>query len=108
MSIGELTRLDTVVQVLRAHEAALQRDGVRHVDVFGSLARGSADVRSDVDLCVELDPAARAKGFAQVGQIEDLRAQLRAIVGAPVDLVVAPVSKPDLRRHIDEDAVRAF
>lgn len=25
-----------------------------------------------------------------------------------IDLVVAPVSKPDLRRHIEQDAVRAF
>lgn len=108
MSVGGLTRLETVVQALRAHEAALRRDGVRHVDVFGSLARGAADARSDVDLCVDLDPAARAKGFAQVGQMEDLRAHLQAIVGAPVDLVVAPVSKPDLRRHIEQDAVRAF
>ncbi len=33
--------------------------GARNVRVFGSLARGEADERSDVDFLVEMDPGSR-------------------------------------------------
>ena len=43
-----------VIATLRAHEAELHRAGIRHLSLFGSVARGDATVDSDVDLVVEL------------------------------------------------------
>ena len=39
-----------VIATLRAHEAELRRAGIRHLSLFGSVARGDAGASSDVDL----------------------------------------------------------
>ena len=49
---------DEVLAVLKAHEAELRAHGVARAALFGSLARGDARPDSDVDLMVEIDPAA--------------------------------------------------
>src|SRR5271165_6744585 len=57
MSTTSTTDLaDYVIATVRAHEAELRRAGVRHLSLFGSVARGEAADESDVDLLVELDP----------------------------------------------------
>ncbi len=47
--------LNGVLENLRAHESELQRLGVSHAAVLGSIARGEATGASDVDVLVELD-----------------------------------------------------
>jgi UTP:GlnB (protein PII) uridylyltransferase len=46
---------EQVIATLRDHAAELRQAGVRHVSLFGSLARGEASPASDIDLVVELD-----------------------------------------------------
>src|SRR5688572_24481853 len=41
---------ETVIRTLRAHEEELRAEGISHVFLFGSVARGEADEHSDVDL----------------------------------------------------------
>jgi predicted nucleotidyltransferase len=47
--------LDTVRRQLAAKEPELRRRGVRHLAVFGSVARGEDRADSDVDLAVEIE-----------------------------------------------------
>jgi predicted nucleotidyltransferase len=47
-----------VIATLRIHEAELRKAGIRHLSLFGSVARGDAEADSDVDLAAEFDPAA--------------------------------------------------
>ena len=47
--------LQSVLDILRAHEADLRRLGVAHAAVFGSVARGEARAESDIDVLVDLD-----------------------------------------------------
>jgi uncharacterized protein len=93
-----------VIATLRAHETELRHVGIRHLSVFGSVARGDAEANSDVDLAVELDPEARIGLFA-LGALERRLAEL---VGRKVDLLPEPVEKPRLRANIDRDRRRAF
>ncbi len=59
MSTTTTTNLaEQVIAILRAHEAELRRAGIRHLSLFGSVARGDAEAGSDVDLAAELDPDA--------------------------------------------------
>jgi predicted nucleotidyltransferase len=44
-----------VLHRLRAHRVELQRLGVRHAAIFGSLARGEDRPDSDADILVEID-----------------------------------------------------
>ncbi len=75
--------LAQVLGALRGAGPALRgRWGVTGRWVFGSVARGGARPGSDVDLLCEFRPGARVSlvGFAS------LRAELSALLGAPVEL----------------------
>jgi predicted nucleotidyltransferase len=93
-----------IIAALRAHDAELRGAGIRHLSLFGSVARGGAGDASDVDLAVELDPAAQVGLFRLMG----LQRRLSEILGRSVDLVPEPAENPRLRQNIDRDRRRAF
>ena len=48
-------RRDEVLQLLARHAGELLALGVRHLSIFGSVARGEAGPESDVDVLVDVD-----------------------------------------------------
>lgn len=63
-----------------------RRHHVQRLDVFGSATRADFDAaHSDIDFLVEFDAAAPANLF---DAFFDLRQQLSALLGRPVDLVM--------------------
>ena len=64
-----------VIATLQAHEAEQRRAGIRHLSLFGSVARGDAGASSDVDLAAELDPDAHI-GLFGLGALERRLAEL--------------------------------
>lgn len=44
---------ESVILALKGHEAELRRAGIRHLSLFGSVARGHPDADSDVDLAAD-------------------------------------------------------
>jgi hypothetical protein len=95
---------DDIIAALRAHDAELRRAGIRHLSLFGSVARGDAGAASDVDLAAELDPDAHIGLFRLMG----LQRRLSELLGRPVDLLPEPVENPRLQRNIERDRRRAF
>ena len=93
-----------VITALRAHEAELRGAGIRHLSLFGSVARGDAEAGSDIDLAVEFDPAARMDLF----RLTALERRMAEILGRRVDLLPEPVEKLRLRANIDRDRRLAF
>ncbi len=79
--------------------AAAASHGVRHLRVFGSVARGQDRPDSDVDLLADLPPGLSLFGLARV------QADLEAILGAPVDLVPAQDLKPGVRARVEDELV---
>jgi hypothetical protein len=100
---GPLTA-DAVITALRTHATELRRAGIRHVGLFGSLARGEAGPDSDIDLVAELDPDARIGLFRLVG----LERRLTELLGCNVDLLPEPIEQPRLRANVDRDRRGAF
>lgn len=96
--------LDRVLASLRDARAELEASGVRSVGVFGSLARGEAGPGSDVDLLVDLDPAAPIGLFA----FEGLRRRLEERLGHPIDLVTLDSLGPRRRAEVLHDLAHAF
>jgi predicted nucleotidyltransferase len=80
----------------------LGRAGAGNVRVFGSVARGDADERSDVDLLVDLaEPQPR--GFAYFGLIDELQRELAAALHRPVHVVdVDDPTTPAARKILAE------
>jgi predicted nucleotidyltransferase len=48
-----------IIARLRENEATLRERGVQHAALFGSCAQGEERPDSDVDIMIEVDPAAR-------------------------------------------------
>ena len=66
-----------ILQIAASH-------GASNVRVFGSVARGKARPKSDVDFLVDIQTDRR--GFEFFSVLEDLRRDLEALLGWPVDV----------------------
>ena len=97
-----------LIAVLRSHETDLRARGVETIALFGSRVRGEATEASDVDLAFRPGARFSAGGFDHFGRLESLREHLVDLLGCDVDLVEEPVVRPQLRRIIAEEGVRAF
>ena len=82
-------------EALAAHrdelDALLVRYGASNPRLFGSVARGDAGPRSDIDILVDLDDPHRRTLMRIAGLTEGLR----RVLGRPVD-VLAPVVLRDV------------
>lgn len=97
-----------VLGTLRALEPELRAAGVRHVSVFGSVARGEDTATSDVDLALDLAPDSVPPGFQFVAHIERLKQKLATALSRDVDIVVLPARRPALRETLSREAIAAF
>jgi len=55
MNTNANTTADEVVASLQAHATELRAAGIRHLSLFGSIARGEAGPESDIDLAIAID-----------------------------------------------------
>ena len=73
--------------------------GARRLRVFGSVARGEADARSDVDFLVDLEPG---RSLLDLG---GLQFELEALLGRPVDVVTERGLKARIRERVLRESV---
>ena len=73
--------------------------GVRNVRIFGSVARGEADDRSDLDLLVEPLP-----GFTLI-KSSAMSRELKELLGLQVDVVSERGLRERIRDHVLKEAV---
>lgn len=96
-------RLGPRAAELRRHRrqllAAARTSGVRKVRVFGSLARGDATQRSDVDLLVDLAPGRTLLDLAA------FRGEAEEILGKQVDVATADMLKERIRSEVLSEAL---
>lgn len=93
-----------VIEILRRSERALRERGVRHAALFGSVARGDNGPNSDIDIMIEIDPAARLTGYDYAG----LKEYIADLFDGPVDVVNRKNLKPYIAPAATADAVYAF
>ncbi len=74
------------------------KHGARNVRVFGSVARGEADERSDVDFLVEMEPG---RNLLDMG---GLLMDLRELLGREVDVATERGLKPRIRARALKEA----
>lgn len=73
--------------------------GAANVRVFGSVARGETDSRSDVDLLVDLEPGRSLFDLAR------LQRKLEQLLTVKVDVVAARGLRERVRERVLRDAV---
>lgn len=96
--------LDAVRQRLVAQEQELRRRGVRHLAVFGSVARGDDRPDSDVDLAVEIEAG---RSFSLI-RMEETRLLLEDALERRVDLGEVDSFRPPVRAAFDRESVAIF
>lgn len=76
-----------------------ERRGAHNVRIFGSVARGEADERNDVDFLVELEPG---RSLLDLGC---LLMDLQQLLGHPVDVVTERGLRERIRERVLEEAI---
>ena len=93
-----------IIDRLRQNETALRARGVSHAALFGSRARGDNRPDSDIDIMIEVDPAAGIGVYEYVA----LKDYIAALFERPVDVVSRDGLKPYVKPAVTTDAVYAF
>ncbi len=87
-----------VIEILQAHQEELRQFGVKKISLFGSVARESAESRSDVDMVVEFTETTYRRFIA-------LKSFLESILGRKVDLLTPAAVQGRLKEEIEKDLV---
>jgi predicted nucleotidyltransferase len=100
--IEKVKSMDLQVLLKQNRENILEiaaRHGAYDVRVFGSVARGEADEKSDIDILVSFEPGRSL--FDHAGLMLDLE----ALLGCKVDVVSDKGLRPRLRERVLKDSV---
>ena len=90
----------SILSLLRKNGRVLSSYGVKKIGVFGSVAKGAAGKKSDIDVLVEL----KKETF---DNYMDLKFFLEDAFWRKVDLVLSDGLKPELAERILEEIVYA-
>jgi uncharacterized protein len=93
-----------IIATLLENRAELERQGVLHAALFGSMARGDATSQSDIDIMIDLDPEARYTVYDYVG----LKTYIGSLFPVKVDVVDRDGLKPYVKPRILADAIDVF
>ena len=75
-----------------------EKHGARNVRIFGSVVRGQADVQSDIDLLVTMEPGRSLLDHAT------LWLEIQELLGYNVDVVSEAGLKPRIRERVLQEA----
>lgn len=89
----------TAISRIRKNRLHLTELGVKSLALFGSVARGEAGSKSDIDILVEFE------GHATFDRFMDTKYYLEEVLGCRVDLVVPEAIKPRMKPAIMQDLV---
>jgi predicted nucleotidyltransferase len=108
---GDLQALDAalaererMLRILRVQTPRLCARGITRLSLFGSMARGEAGPKSDIDLLIEVDPAAR---FG-LSDLPDLQEALAALLDRQINFAFASEMRPWLLEWIEEDRIGIY
>ena len=73
--------------------------GAHNVRIFGSVARGEADDKSDIDVLVELEPGRSLLDHAA------LQLELEKLLGCKVDVATERSLRPRIRDRVLQEAL---
>ncbi|WP_149537379.1 nucleotidyltransferase family protein [Siccirubricoccus phaeus] len=96
-------RRATALDLLRRHEAEFRQIGLRHLHLFGSVARDEAGPDSDIDLFCDYE-----KGRFSLFDLMDAQARVSQILGCKVDLTTRDGLHAMLRPGIEAQSLRVF
>jgi uncharacterized protein len=101
---GALAERERVLRALHEEAPRLRARGITRLSLFGSMARGEAGPKSDIDLLIETDPEARVGFF----DLFDLQEELETRLGRSVQFAFGSAMRPWLREWIEDERIEIF
>jgi predicted nucleotidyltransferase len=92
---------DQILALLKSRKRQLKKYGIHSLSIFGSVARGQARKKSDVDILVDFEKPVGLFEYAR------LKMYLERVLGREVDLVTPEALRKELREDILREAIRA-
>ncbi len=93
----------TVVEILKTRREDIlciaAKHGAKNVRLFGSIARGEADDKSDIDILVEMEPGRSLLDLAGLWR------ELNELLGVRVDVVTDKGLRDSIREGVLNEAV---
>src|SRR5262244_3118438 len=93
-----------IIATLRDNESSLRAQGVQHVALFGSRARGDNGPDSDIDIMIEIAPDVRVDLFKYVA----ITQYLSDLFPIRVEVADRATLKPLVRPSAEREALYAF
>ena len=88
-----------LLRKIRQHLPELRDLGVRHLSLFGSVARGEATLDSDIDVLVDFGAP------PTFDQYMDVKIALEDLLGRRVDLVTVTGLRDEVRPYVEREAL---
>ncbi len=94
----------TIIEKIKAKEAALRKDGATHLYLFRSRARGDNRPDSDLDVYVDYNPEAKFSIFDLVG----IKLLLEDELNLDVHITTQNSLHPQLKDEIEAQSICVF
>jgi predicted nucleotidyltransferase len=101
--MNQIMTRDQAIEILRRHQGEFERAGVRHLYLFGSVARDESHAQSDVDLFFDYDRG--RLGLFALMEVKELASN---ILGHRADIMTRDSVHPVLRAGIEAEAAQVF
>lgn len=97
-----------IIDILHSYNNRLKNDGFKIMGIFGSYARGTEDIFSDIDLTYRIDHNIFYKddAFAKLAKIEEIKKDLERIFHKRVDLIPADTKNRLIRESLDQEEIK--
>ena len=91
---------EEIIEIIERNKKEIEKFGVKKIGIFGSLSRGEAKEKSDIDLIVEFQPnMATFKNFG--GLVE----YLERLLGKSID-ILTPAGVESIRINEIKESIR--
>lgn len=98
---------DTIIEVLNIYNTEHKNDGFKFMSLFGSYARGTEDMFSDIDLTYKIDHNLFFKddGFAKLEKLEEIKNDLESTFHKKVDMIPINTKSHLLQQSLEEEQI---
>jgi len=99
---------DEIIAKIKETAPALRAGGVTRLAIFGSRARGDARDGSDLDVLIDVDPAAKLRGLDLIGVLADVERTIGGATGIPTQAEMRRSLEPRFAERIADDLIEVF
>lgn len=98
---------DTIIEVLNIYNEKHKNDGFKFMSLFGSYARGTEDMFSDIDLTYKINHNLFFKddGFAKLEKLEEIKRELETTFHKKVDMIPINSNNHLLQQNLAQEQI---